>query len=148
MSPQLERIDPGELAPPRGYSHGRLAPEGSRILFVAGQVAWDREARIVSEEFPDQFRRALANVLSVVREAGGVPEHVARLTIYVADRSEYLATTEAVGDAYRELMGDHYPAMALVEVQALLDPGAKVEIEATAALPPAASRPDSPTGDP
>lgn len=139
MSPELERIDPGELAPPRGYAHGRLAPEGSRILFVAGQIAWDTEARIVSQEFPAQFRRALSNVLAVVREAGGAPEHLARLTIYVADRTEYLATTEAVGEAYRELMGDHYPAMALVEVQALLDPGAKVEIEATAALPPSST---------
>lgn len=137
MSPPLRRLDPRDLAPPRGYSHGRLAPSGSRILFVAGQIAWDREARIVSTELPAQFQKALANVLSVVREAGGAPEHVARLTIYVVDRTEYLATTEEVGRAYRKLMGDHYPAMALVEVQALLDPGAKVEIEATAALPPA-----------
>ena len=136
MSPVLERIDPEDLAPPRGYSHGRLAPAGSRVLFVAGQIGWDREARIVSEDLADQFRQALANVLAVVRDAGGEPEHVGRLTIYVADREEYRRTTSRIGRFYRELMGTHYPAMALVEVAALLEPGARIEIEATAAIPP------------
>ncbi len=135
---RLEPIDPAELGAPRGYSHGMLAPPGGRLLFVAGQVGWDREQRLVSEGFAAQFERALANALAVVATAGGWPEHVARLTIYVVERGEYLAARGAIGEAYRRLMGGHYPAMALVEVAALLEPGARVEIEATAVLPPAA----------
>ena len=121
-----------ELAPPRGYSHGILAT--GRLLFVAGQIGWDAKAQIVGAGFVEQFHQALANVLAVVREAGGSPESVARLTIYVTDRSEYLAAQQAIGERYRTLMGRHYPAMTLVEVQALLEDGAKVEIEATAVL--------------
>lgn len=135
MSPVLERIDPEELAPPRGYSNGRLCPAGSRILFVAGQVGWDRDGRMVARDLVGQFRQALDNVLVVVKTAGGGPEHVARLTIYVLDREEYRAATREIGVAYRELMGSHYPAMALLEVRGLLEPGARVEIEATAAIP-------------
>lgn len=135
MSPTLERIDPGELAPPRGYSNGRLAPAGSRILFVAGQVGWDRDARMVADDLPGQFRQALVNVLAVVAAAGGAPQHIGRLTIYVVDKEEYRDTTKEIGRHYRELMGDHYPAMALLEVAGLLEPGARVEIEATAAIP-------------
>jgi enamine deaminase RidA (YjgF/YER057c/UK114 family) len=128
-------VNPPGLARPRGYSHGVLAPAGGRLLFVAGQIAWDGEGRLATEDFHGQFGRALANVVAVVREAGGGPEHVARLTIYVADRREYLADLAEVGRVYRSVMGRHFPAMALVEVQALLEPGAKVEIEATAVLP-------------
>jgi enamine deaminase RidA (YjgF/YER057c/UK114 family) len=128
-------VNPESLGAPRGYSNGMLAPAGGRLLFVAGQIAWDASQQLAAEDFPGQFGRALANVLAVVREAGGGPEHVARLTVYVTDRGEYLAALSAVGEAYREVMGRHYPAMALVEVQALLEPGAKVEIEATAVLP-------------
>ena len=135
MSGALERIDPEDLAPPRGYSNGRLAPAGSRILFVAGQIGWDRDGRLVSEDLVGQFRQALANVLSVLHEAGGAPEHVGRLTIYVVDREEYRSATREIGEAYRELMGSHYPAMALLEVRGLLEPEARVEIEATAAIP-------------
>jgi enamine deaminase RidA (YjgF/YER057c/UK114 family) len=135
---RLEPIDPAELGAPRGYSHGMLAPAGGRLLFVAGQVGWDGDQRLVAEGFAAQFDQALANVLAVVSQAGGWPEHVARLTIYVADRREYLAARREIGEAYRRRMGRHYPAMALVEVAALLEPGAKVEIEATAVLPPAA----------
>ena len=135
MSPALERIDPDELAPPRGYSNGVLAPAGSRILFVAGQVGWDREARMVADDLPSQFRQALANVLAVVAAAGGEPHHLARLTLYVVDKEEYRAATKEIGRRYRELMGDHYPAMALLEVSGLLEPGARVEIEGTAAIP-------------
>lgn len=128
-------VNPESLGAPRGFSHGMLAPAGGRLLFVAGQLAWDREQRLVAADFPCQFGQALANAVAVVREAGGGPEHVARLTIYVTDRREYLGALSEVGSAYREVMGRHYPAMALVEVQALLEPGAKVEIEATAVLP-------------
>ena len=128
-------INPATLGAPRGYSHGMLAPAGSRLLFVAGQVGWDAEQRLVGDGFAEQFARALDNVVAVVREAGGEPEHLARLTIYVTDRRDYLAALDEVGAAYRGIMGRHYPAMALVEVAALLEPGAKVEIEGTAALP-------------
>ena len=131
----LRPINPLQLGAPRGYSNGMLAPAGARLLFVAGQVGWNEDQQLVGDGFAEQFARALANVVTVVREAGGAPEHLARLTIYVVDHREYLAALEEIGAAYRGIMGRHYPAMALVEVKALLEPGAKVEIEGTAALP-------------
>jgi enamine deaminase RidA (YjgF/YER057c/UK114 family) len=112
-----------------------LAPSGARMLFVAGQVGWDESQELVGDGFAEQFARALVNVVTVVRHAGGGPGHLARLTIYVTDHRDYLASLEEIGAAYRQIMGRHYPAMALVEVKALLEPGAKVEIEGTAALP-------------
>jgi enamine deaminase RidA (YjgF/YER057c/UK114 family) len=130
----LLAVNPESLGAPKGYSNGILTPPG-RFLFVAGQIAWDAEHRIVSADFARQFERALANVVAVVREAGGEPTHLARLTIYVTDRDAYLADLGGVGKAYRAVMGRHFPAMALVEVKALLEPGAKVEIEGTAVLP-------------
>jgi enamine deaminase RidA (YjgF/YER057c/UK114 family) len=131
----MRPINPAELGAPRGYSNGMLAPAGGRLLFVAGQIGWDGQQSIVSSEFALQFAQALRNVLCVVREAGGLPEHVGRFTLYVTDHQEYTREARAVGAAYRALMGKHYPAMALVEVKALLEPGAKVEIEATAVVP-------------
>ena len=131
----LVPINPESLGAPRGYSNGMLAPAGGRLLFVAGQIAWDGRQRLVGETFREQFGQALENVVAVVRAAGGGPEHLARLTLYVVDRHEYLADLPAVGEIYRRLLGRHYPAMALVEVQALLEPRAKIEIEATAVLP-------------
>jgi enamine deaminase RidA (YjgF/YER057c/UK114 family) len=127
-------VTPPALGRPKGFSHGVLAPLG-RSLFVAGQIGWDDRERIVSPEFVPQFARALDNVLQVVTAAGGTALDVARLTIYVVDKSQYLADTAALGAAYRERMGRHYPAMTLVEVKALLEPGALVEIEATAVIP-------------
>jgi enamine deaminase RidA (YjgF/YER057c/UK114 family) len=131
----LRTIEPQGFPPARGYSHGLLAPAGGRLLFVAGQIGWDAEGKLVGDAFAAQFGRALANVAAVVRAAGGAPEHLARLTVYVTDRREYLADLAAVGEAYRAVMGRHYPAMALLEVSGLLEPGAKVEIEGTAVLP-------------
>jgi enamine deaminase RidA (YjgF/YER057c/UK114 family) len=131
----MEPINPEALGKTRGYSNGMLAPAGGRVLFVAGQIGWDGTQKLVSESFTAQFAQALDNVLTIVREAGGVPEHIGRLTIYVVDRHEYSAQVKAVGEAYRARLGKHYPAMALVEVSGLLEPGAKVEIEATAVLP-------------
>jgi len=125
-------INPPALAPPRGYSHGTVG-EG-RVLFVAGQIGWNQHAELVGDRFADQFDQALANVLTVVREAAGAPESIARLTIYVVDKTEYLAAQREVGETYRTRMGRHYPAMTLVEVRSLLEPGAKVEIEATAMI--------------
>jgi len=133
---RLRIVDPESLGAPKGYSNGVLAPAGSRILCVAGQVGWDGEQRVVPGGFAAQFERALANVLAVVAEAGGDAGSILRLTIYVTDKQSYLDSLAAVGEAYRRLMGRHYPAMALLEVAGLLEEGAVVEIEATAALAP------------
>ena len=125
-------VNPPELPRPRGFSHGVLG-EG-RVLFVAGQVGWDGAGVIVSGRFEDQFDQALANVLAVIAAAGGTPESLARLTIFVVDKAAYVAAREEIGARYRERMGRHYPAMTLVEVKSLLEPRALVEIEATAVL--------------
>jgi enamine deaminase RidA (YjgF/YER057c/UK114 family) len=125
-------INPPALAPPRGYSHGMVG-EG-RVLFVAGQIGWNEHAELVGNRFGDQFDQALANVLVIVGEAGGTVESIGRLTIYVVDKTEYLEAQRELGEKYRARMGGHYPAMTLVEVKSLLEPGAKVEIEATALL--------------
>ncbi len=133
---KLEPIQPPGWAAPKGYSNGVLAPAGSRLLAVAGQIAWDAEQRLVGRgDFPLQFRTALANVVAVVRAAGGGPEHLLQLTIFVTDKGAYLACTHELGAAWKELVGRHYPAMALVEVADLLEEGAQVEIQALAALP-------------
>ncbi len=132
---RLTAINPQELGAPRGYSNGMLGPVGGRLLCIAGQIAWDGEQRLVAEDFAGQFAQALANVVTVVRAAGGDPQHLAQLTLYVTDKEEYLATLPAVGAAYRRLMGKHFPTMALVEVKGLLEPGAKVEIQGLAILP-------------
>lgn len=131
-------VNPEELGAPKGYSNGVVAAAGSRLLFVAGQVGWDDEQRLVSDDFVAQFDRALANVLAVVAAAGGEAADVVRLTLYVKDRHLYLGRLAELGAAYRARMGRHFPAMTLVEVSGLLEEGAEVEIEATAALPPAA----------
>ena len=127
-------INPAALGKPSGFSHGVMIDPGSRILFIAGQIAWDEKQRIVSNDFVDQFDRALANVVAVVVEAGGTAEHIARLIIYVTDKQEYRRRTREVGERYRAHMGRHFPAMVLVEVKGLLDDAAKVEIEGLAAL--------------
>ncbi|MFG0315751.1 MAG: RidA family protein [Planctomycetota bacterium JB042] len=135
----IEPIQPPTFPAPKGYSNGVLVRGPHDLLVVAGQIGWDAEERIVSDDFVAQFDRALANVLAVVRAAGGGPEHVVRLTMYATDKREYLDRLREVGAAYRERMGRHYPAMAMVEVKALVEDGAKIEIEATAALPRAAA---------
>lgn len=131
----LQAIQPDGWAPPKGYSNGMLGPAGTRPLAVAGQIAWDADQNLVPGGFAVQFGQALQNVVDVVRAAGGGPEHVASLTIYVTDRHGYLDEIREVGAAYRDAMGCHYPAMALVEVAALLEPDAVVEIQALAFLP-------------
>ena len=128
-------MNPEALGAPRGYSHGMLAPAGGRLLCVAGQIGWDAEQRLAAADLPGQLARALENVLAVVRAAGGGPEHVMRLTMYVTDRRQYEENLAAVGESYRRVMGRLYPAMALVEVAGLLEPGALIEIEATAVVP-------------
>lgn len=127
-------INPESLGRPRGYSNGVLCEPGGRLLFVAGQIGWDEKQIIVSEDFVEQFDRALGNVLSVVQEAGGDAGQIARMVVYVTNKLEYAEHTRSVGERYRARMGKHFPAMTLVEVKGLLDPSAKVEIEAIAIL--------------
>jgi enamine deaminase RidA (YjgF/YER057c/UK114 family) len=127
-------INPESLGRPRGYSNGVLCEPGGRLLFVAGQIGWDEKQMIVSEDFVEQFDRALGNVLSVVQEAGGSAGQIARMVVYVTNKLEYLEHTRSIGERYRGHMGKHFPAMTLVEVKGLLDPSAKVEIEAIAIL--------------
>ncbi len=126
-------INPPELPAPRGYNNGVVAQ--GRMLFVAGQIGWTHAGQLVSGGFVEQFARALENVLAVVRAAGGSPDTIARLTIFVVDKSAYVAAQREIGERYRALMDRHFPAMTLVEVKSLLEPGALVEIEATAVLP-------------
>ena len=129
----LSVLQPAGWTRPRGYSNG-IAASG-RQVFVAGQIGWDEHARLVSGDFAEQARQALRNVVAVLREAGAGPQHIARMTWYVTDRREYLAAAKAIGQAYREIVGAHYPAMTAIEVTALIEDGAKVEIEATAVVP-------------
>lgn len=126
-------LQPPGWAPPKGYANGVLAD--GRLLFVAGQIGWDSQQRLVSDDVAEQTRQALENIAAVLREGGARPEHVARMTWYVTDKRAYLAAQRAIGEAYRAVFGTHYPAMTLVEVADLLEPGALVEIEATAVLP-------------
>jgi enamine deaminase RidA (YjgF/YER057c/UK114 family) len=128
----LTPVNPESLAPPRGYSHGMKGT--GDLLFVAGQVGWNREGRMVSDDLVEQFGQALDNVLDVVWAAGGTPASVARMILYVIDKDEYIRRRRPIGEAWRRRMGKHFPAMALVEVKSLLEDGAKVEIEATALL--------------
>lgn len=127
-------INPAALGQPRGYSNGVLTDAGGRLLFVAGQVGWNREQTIVSEDLVAQFDRALENVVAVVTEAGGRPDQIARLVLYVTDKEDYQLHLKEIGESYRARMGKHFPAMVLVEVKSLLEDRAKVEIEAVAVL--------------
>lgn len=137
-----ELINPAHLGAPKGYSNGVLAAPG-RLLFVAGQIAWDANAEFQTEDFVGQFEVALANVVAVVQEAGGSAEDICRLTTYVVDKQEYLSRLREVGAAYRRVMGKHFPAMALVEVTALVEDAAKIEIEATAVIPQTSNERDN-----
>jgi enamine deaminase RidA (YjgF/YER057c/UK114 family) len=128
----LTAVNPESLARPRGYSHGMKGH--GEVLFVAGQIGWDRGAVLVSEDLVVQFGQALDNVLEVVWAAGGSKESVARMVLYVTDKKEYQTRSKDIGAEYRRRMGKHYPAMTLVEVKSLLENGAKVEIEAVAVL--------------
>ncbi|HKG58235.1 MAG TPA: RidA family protein [Pyrinomonadaceae bacterium] len=128
-------INPEALGAPSGYSNGLLAEGGGKLLFIAGQIAWDNNQKIVSDDFAEQFDKALANVVTVLRAAGGEAENIARLVIYVTNKIEYREHTKEVGDCYRKHMGKHFPAMVLVQVAGLLDDRAKVEIEGMAVIP-------------
>ena len=127
-------INPESLGAPRGYANGVLTEAGGRWLFIAGQIAWNREQQLVSDDLVAQFDRALANVIAVVAEAGGQPDQIARLILYVTDKAEYKQRMKEIGERYRAQMGKHFPAMVLVEVKGLLEDGAQIEIEGIAIL--------------
>ena len=118
---------------PKGYANGVVAR--GNMLFIAGMIGWDAEGRFPSDDFGAQARQALMNVSEVLREAGGKPENIVRMTWYVTDKREYLAASREVGLAFREIIGAYNAAMTAVEVRALMEDRAKVEIEATAVLP-------------
>jgi enamine deaminase RidA (YjgF/YER057c/UK114 family) len=131
---RFEVVNPEALGAPKGWNNGLLAPKEGRLLFIAGQAGWEAGARGEAPGFAGQFARALDKVLAVVREAGGKPDDLARVMIYVTDLDAYRSSRKELGDAWRERLGKHYPAVALVEVSGLVDRGAVVEIEATAVL--------------
>jgi enamine deaminase RidA (YjgF/YER057c/UK114 family) len=128
----VRRLQPPGWPEPRGYANGIEA--SGRLVFVGGQIGWDETGAFAAEDLAGQVGQALRNVVAVLAEAGGGPEHVTRLTWYVTSRDEYLASQKAIGVAYRAVMGRHFPAMAVVEVSALVEADAKVEIEATAVI--------------
>ena len=131
----LDPVQPIGWAKPKGYANGMLSPKGCRTLHVAGQIAWNANQELVGRgDFAAQFRQALENVVEVVRAAKGHPDEIASMTVYVTDKQAYLDALKDIGAAWRELLGKHYPAMALVQVADLLEDGAMVEIQAIAEL--------------
>lgn len=131
----FDRINPAALDEPRGFSHGLLTPAAGHLLFVAGQTAATGDGEVRDPAFVGQFDEALRKTLAVVREAGGAPDNIARMTVYVTDMDAYRANRAALAVVWRSHMGRHYPAMSLFEVSRLVDVDATVEIEATAVLP-------------
>jgi enamine deaminase RidA (YjgF/YER057c/UK114 family) len=129
----MQHLHPKNWAPTTGFSNG-VAAEG-RQVFVAGQIGWNARQEIVDDDFVAQVEQALRNVVDILAEADARPEHLVRLTWYITDRREYLARSSEVGLAYRRVIGRHFPAMTLVQVMALVEERAKVEIEATAVVP-------------
>ena len=129
----MQVLKPAAWPRPNGYSNG-IAATG-RQIFVAGQVGWDEQGRFNSNRLADQVRQALRNICAVLTEAQAGPEHIVRLTWYLTNRDEYLADLENIGAAYRDVMGKNFPTMSVVQVVALMEAQAKVEIEATAVVP-------------
>lgn len=128
-------LQPRNWQPPVGYANG-ISVAAGRIVFVAGQVGWNADQQFESEDLVPQFRQALENILAVLAEAGGKPEHVCRLTAFCIDKPAYLAGRRELGRIWKSLMGNHYPAMSMIFVADLLDTPAKIELEATAVIPP------------
>ncbi len=129
----MQILQPPDWAEPRGYSNG-VAARG-QIVFISGQIGWDAQCQFQNTDFIGQARQALVNIVTILAEAGGKPEHITRLTWYVVDKKEYLNNGKALGEVYREVMGKHYPAMTALQVTALIEDTARVEIEATAVIP-------------
>lgn len=130
----LERINPAELSPPTGFSHA-VAATGSRLVFLAGQTALDGSGKVVGETLPEQFERALSNLLTALAESGGAPGHLARVTVYAVDVAAYRGCAGELGRIWRRLAGRDYPAMAVIGVSRLWDDQALVELDGTAVLP-------------
>ena len=129
----MQILQPPSWARAKGFSNGIVA--SGKMVFIAGQVGWTGQGEWKEKSFAGQFRQTIRNILDVLAEAKGKPEHIVRLTWYVLDRDEYLASLKEVGAAYRELMGRHYPTMAVVQMSGLVEREAKLEIEATAVIP-------------
>ena len=129
----MQILQPPGWAKPRGFSNG-IAATG-RQVFIAGQIGWTGEGKWEAKDFAGQFRQTLKNTLAVLAEAGGKPEHIVRMSWYILDKKEYLGAIREVGAAYRELIGRHYPTMAVVQVSGLIEDEAKLEIETTAVVP-------------
>ncbi|RDV04582.1 RidA family protein [Undibacter mobilis] len=129
----IEILHPQGWAPARGYANG-VAAEG-RQIFIAGQIGWNEKCEFVSDDFIDQVEQALKNIVAVLKEAGGGPEHLVRLTWYLTDKREYVSRLRELGQAYRRVLGKNFPAMSAIVVMALIEDRAKVEIEATAVIP-------------
>jgi enamine deaminase RidA (YjgF/YER057c/UK114 family) len=129
----MKVLQPPGWARPKGYANGVSAR--GRLIFTAGIVGWDEQLRFVASDLVGQFRQVLLNTLAILAEDGAAPEHVVRMTWYVTDCGDYVAHAREIGAVYRELMGKHFPAMAVVEVAALVEPEAKIEIETTAMVP-------------
>jgi enamine deaminase RidA (YjgF/YER057c/UK114 family) len=134
MTDHFHVLQPKDWPAPKGYANG-IAAEG-RQVYIAGQIGWTAEAKLVSDDFVEQVEQALTNVLKVLAEAGGEPAHLVRMTWYLTDKSEYMARQKEIGAAYRRVIGRHFPVMSAIIVAGLIEDGAKVEIEATAVLPP------------
>jgi enamine deaminase RidA (YjgF/YER057c/UK114 family) len=130
----MQILQPPAWAKPKGFANG-IAVKGGTTVYIAGQVGFTGQGEWREKAFAGQFRQAMQNILEVLAQAGGKPEHLVRLTWYVLDKAEYLASLKEVGAAYRELMGKHYPVMAVVQVSALAEDAARLEIEATAVIP-------------
>ncbi len=130
----MQILQPPGWAKPKGYSNG-VAVKGGTTVFISGQVAFNPQGAFEEKTFSGQFRQTLKNTLAVLAEAGGRPEHIVRMTWYILDKQEYLGAIREVGAAYRELIGRHYPAMAVVQVSGLIEDEAKLEIETTAVIP-------------
>ncbi len=126
-------LHPRDWKPAKGFSNGVVA-EG-RTVFLAGQIGWNADQKFESDDLVDQIRQALRNIVAIVQEAGGRPEHITRMVWFVVDKREYISRLSEVGQAYRDVMGKHFPAMTLVQVVALVEDEAKVEVEATAVIP-------------
>jgi enamine deaminase RidA (YjgF/YER057c/UK114 family) len=136
----MEKLQPPDWQEPRGYANGMMAElkVGSRLLFVGGQIGWNAQQQFETDDFAEQVGQTLHNIVAVLKEGGAGPEHIARMTWYVCDKQEYLAALQDIGRHYRETIGRHYPAMTAIEVGALIEDRARVEIEVTAVVPPAA----------
>ena len=129
----MRALQPADWARPRGYSNGIEAM--GRLVFVAGQIGWNKDSKFERHDFPGQFEQALRNIATVLAEAGAGPEHVVRLTWFITDKRAYLSQAKEVGEIYRRVMGRNFPTMSVVQVAALIEDAALVEIEATAVVP-------------